>query len=38
MTKVLVAGATGLVGLSLVKACKEQGAEIKPTLVLNPVS
>ena len=29
MTKVLVAGATGLVGSNLVKACKEQGQEVR---------
>jgi uncharacterized protein YbjT (DUF2867 family) len=29
MTKVLVAGATGLVGSNLVKACKEQGKEVR---------
>lgn len=28
MTKVLVAGATGLVGSNLIKACKEQGKEV----------
>jgi nucleoside-diphosphate-sugar epimerase len=29
MTKVLIVGATGLVGLNLVKACEEQNKEVR---------